>query len=63
MNRTGKQESTRGKCFCPYCEQELAAAPHPICQPCGITLRYCTKCKIVVGKEAKVCPQCGGDVQ
>lgn len=51
------------KCLCPYCEHEVAISANPFCQPCGITLRYCTKCKIVVGREATVCPECGGQLE
>ncbi len=46
-------------CFCPYCEQEISLDTHTFCQPCQVELRYCSKCNIVVEREAKVCSQCG----
>jgi RNA polymerase subunit RPABC4/transcription elongation factor Spt4 len=48
---------------CPYCEGEITVAQFPYCQPCGVTLRYCVKCNIVVAKEATVCPQCGSELE
>jgi hypothetical protein len=52
-----------GKCFCPYCEEEIRMTVFPYCQPCGVTLHYCINCQIAVVREAKVCPQCGGKLE
>ncbi len=57
------EEPKKSRCVCPYCEEELATSPPPYCQPCGVTLRYCIKCQIVVVREAEVCPQCGGKLE
>ena len=57
----GSDEKGRRR-FCPYCEEELAVPPPPYCQPCGMTLRYCTKCQVAVVRAAAVCPQCGGEL-
>lgn len=58
-----KEPKGKNKCFCPYCEEELVISPPPYCQVCKVTLRYCTRCQIVVTREAAVCPQCGGKVE
>ena len=39
------------RCFCPYCEEEISLAVLPYCQPCGVTLRYCSNCQIAVPRE------------
>ena len=57
------EEPKESRCFCPYCEEELAISPLPYCQPCGVTLRYCIKCRIAVVREATVCPHCGGELE
>jgi len=57
MKKSEKPEKIR--CFCPYCEEEIASDPPPFCQPCQVELRYCLKCNVAVEREAKVCPQCG----
>ena len=61
MKRSEEPKEKERKCFCPYCEEELVISGLPYCQPCGVTLRYCIKCQIVVEREAEVCPQCGGE--
>ncbi len=48
---------------CPYCDGGITEAVFPVCQPCGVTLRYCAKCQIAVKREATVCPQCGGELE
>jgi membrane protease subunit (stomatin/prohibitin family) len=52
----GREES---RCSCPYCDEEIAADVSPFCKPCGIVLRYCGNCHMVVAGEVKECPQCG----
>ena len=63
MKRSEEPKEKQGRCFCPYCEKELVISNLPYCQPCGMTLRYCTKCQIAVVREATVCPRCGGEIQ
>ena len=62
MKKSEPMEKGR-KCFCPYCEEELAISAPPYCQPCGVTMRYCINCRIAVVREAEVCPQCGGKLE
>ncbi len=62
MKGSEEQKSKEGRCFCPYCEEELVIFALPYCQPCGVTLRYCIRCQIAVVREATVCPQCGGEL-
>jgi hypothetical protein len=59
MVSSKKPKEKEGRCFCPYCDEELLTSPAPYCQPCQVELRYCLKCNIVVERTAKVCPQCG----
>jgi len=63
MRRNEEPREKEGKCFCPYCEEELVMAALPYCQPCDVTLRYCINCQIAVAREAEVCPQCGGKLE
>jgi RNA polymerase subunit RPABC4/transcription elongation factor Spt4 len=48
---------------CPYCDEEIAKTAAPFCRPCKVELRYCKKCKSVVEKKAKKCPQCGESLE
>jgi len=63
MERNKEPVKKQKKCLCPYCEQEIFTAEFPYCQPCGVTLRYCAKCRIAVAREAETCPQCGGELE
>ena len=63
MKRREETEEKQRKCLCPYCEEELTISAAPYCEPCGVTLRYCARCQIVVAREAETCPQCGGNLQ
>ena len=63
MKRSEEPKEKERRCLCPYCEEEILTAVFPYCQPCGMTLRYCIKCHIVVVREATVCPQCGGELE
>jgi len=53
------EEPKESGCFCPYCEEGIVLEISPFCQSCQIVLRYCSRCRIVVEREATVCPQCG----
>jgi rRNA maturation endonuclease Nob1 len=55
----GQKEKT-AKYACPYCDAEVQNANYPFCKPCGVSLKYCSRCEIVVKREAEVCPECGG---
>jgi hypothetical protein len=50
------------RCACPYCDDEILTSALPYCHRCDVSLRYCTKCQVAVEREAKVCPQCGGQL-
>ena len=63
MKKREEPKERKKKRICPYCEEEILAADLPFCQPCGVTLLYCTKCETAVVREAKVCPQCGGELE
>jgi hypothetical protein len=63
MKKREESKEKQVKCACPYCEEELVITAMPYCQPCGVTLRYCIKCRIAVVREAEVCPQCGGKLE
>jgi hypothetical protein len=63
MKKTEKPKEKAGRCFCPYCEEELVISAMPYCQPCGVSLRYCIKCQIAVVRGAEVCPQCRGKLE
>jgi hypothetical protein len=63
MKKTKEPKEKKGRCFCPYCEEEVVISVMPYCQPCDVTLRYCARCQIAVVKEAEACPQCGGELE
>ncbi|GEM_PF-6665658 len=47
-------------CCCPYCETEVEVKEmSPLCKPCGVTLKRCPSCLVVLEPEAAVCPRCG----
>ena len=62
MNSSKEPENKVRKCFCPYCEEELAISAAPYCKPCGMTLRHCIQCQRTVARDAEVCPHCGGEL-
>lgn len=63
MKGSKESKSVVRKCVCPYCEEEITLTVLPYCQPCGVTLRYCSSCQTAVPREADVCPQCGGKLE
>ena len=63
MKRNEEAKEKKVKCSCPYCEKEISVTTFPYCQPCGVTLHYCGRCQIAVARKAKVCPQCGGELE
>lgn len=48
---------------CPYCDDEVDTSGPVFCRPCGVVLRYCSKCQVAVAREAEVCPECGGELE
>ena len=55
----GKKEKSGTTCRCPYCETEVMVVKHPFCNTCGLELRRCVSCLVVLPKDAKTCPECG----
>ncbi len=63
MKRCEETKEQVKRCFCPYCDEEIAISAAPYCQPCIVTLHYCAVCQIAVPREVTVCPQCGGELE
>ena len=63
MKNEKEPKEKEQNCLCPYCDEELFMFTQPYCQPCGVTLRYCAKCRIAVAREAEVCPECGSELE
>ena len=58
-----KQEAREpGACCCPFCEELIDPKERLMCKLCGVKLKYCKSCNIVVEKAAAKCPRCGGAV-
>ena len=62
QRRNEEPQSMTVRCACPYCDAEIITSVLPYCRRCEVSLRYCTKCQIAVERDAKVCPQCGGQL-
>lgn len=64
MNEKKKTSAKKGKCRCPYCEEELTAANVPFCQFCKVTFYRCPTCQVVVlDKKVTKCPDCGAPLK
>jgi hypothetical protein len=63
MKEGKESKAVEKRCFCPYCEEEIIFSGLPYCQPCSVTLRYCSTCQIAVPRDAEVCPKCGGKLE
>ena len=63
MKERKESKAAERRCFCPYCDAEIMVDMLPYCQPCGVTLRYCSVCQIAVPKDAETCPRCGGKLE
>jgi hypothetical protein len=63
MQSNQKPAENERKNRCPYCDEEIVSAQLPFCKPCGVSLRYCAKCRVAVAREAEVCPHCGGPLE
>ena len=46
-------------CACPYCDEELEAAPMPFCEECGKEIKVCKSCGCALAQVQNVCPSCG----
>ncbi|MFC2047203.1 zinc-ribbon domain-containing protein [Chloroflexota bacterium] len=61
---TGAERKPGGKrCFCPYCDAEIAEALWPYCDACEITVFYCPKCRESIPRDSKTCPHCGAEIR
>ncbi|MBI4294819.1 MAG: hypothetical protein HY669_01475 [Chloroflexi bacterium] len=60
--RETKQPQAK-KCVCPFCDVEIVEMNLPQCQGCGVTLHYCAKCRIPLGPDVEICPECGGKIK
>ena len=58
-----QQKETKNRCFCPYCDEEVASAELPYCQACRVTIFYCPKCRKPLPRDTKVCPECGAEIK
>jgi hypothetical protein len=63
MREKKEPKAVERKCRCPYCDEEIIIAKLPYCQPCGVTLRYCSVCQVAVPRDAEVCLHCGGKLE
>jgi RNA polymerase subunit RPABC4/transcription elongation factor Spt4 len=53
------EKPEKGRCFCPYCDEESDPGDSHFCKPCHVVLRRCVKCLVVIDADVKVCPHCG----
>ncbi len=51
------------RCFCPYCNTEMAEVLLPCCQACKVTIFYCPECRKPLPRDKKVCPHCGAELK
>lgn len=54
---------SKGRCICPYCDEQIKVEMAPFCQSCGVTLRYCTHCQVALDAGVQKCPSCGSPVE
>ena len=59
---TGKTEKKEER-WCPYCEDDLARAELPYCQPCQVTTFNCPSCGKPAPRTKRVCPACGAKMK
>ena len=58
-----ERKSEKERCFCPYCDAEIAEASFPYCQACKVTIFYCPQCCKPLPRDKKVCPHCGAEIK
>ena len=58
-----KNQVTREKHFCPYCDEEIAEAAFPYCEACGLKVLHCPRCHMAVPRDKEICPHCGADIR
>ena len=58
-----KPKPNQEKLHCPYCDQEIMAASFPFCQPCGVTIFYCPRCRQPVSRDKRQCRHCGAEIK
>ncbi len=58
-----KSKAETGRCFCPYCDEEMAETSVLYCQACEVTIFYCPKCRKPVPRDNRVCPYCKAEIK
>ena len=58
-----KKKLKKTHLVCPYCDEEIAEASFPYCEPCKIKVFYCPSCKTPMPRESTKCPNCGVDIK
>ena len=58
-----KNELEKARCFCPYCDEEIAEVSSPYCEVCKVTVFYCPECRKPLSRDNKVCPHCGTEIK
>jgi predicted RNA-binding Zn-ribbon protein involved in translation (DUF1610 family) len=55
-----KNMKAEKKCACPYCDEEIKNANLPFCQSCGVVIRRCGHCHVIIKDDGiHTCPECG----
>jgi len=58
-----RNKPEKERCYCPYCDTEIAEALFPYCQTCKVTVFYCPQCRKPLPRDKKTCPHCGAEIE
>jgi hypothetical protein len=68
--KTSKEEKTvdkklekKDEPWCPYCEDDVATARLPFCQPCQVKTFKCPSCGKPAARTKRICPECGAKMK